>query len=316
IKGFSVFGPLAGPQNVSAAPGNLVLRGNLQADATAYFGSSVTVAGYGVFQSTVQITEGNLKYGSGASGKVLKSGGDGYVYWGDDESGAAALLGTPYRIRMENAAGTGLADSLLLQNAAGTGITLTDSSSMTISGELGVEGYGVFLSTVRFLGNAGVSTNLYFDNAAANVGRVLKASGNGFLYWGTDATGLATLGSPYYLQMVNADGDGLVNSLLLQNAGGTSLTMVSGSSLTVNDMLALGDADIDGKLNVDGTSTFVSSVTALGNTQLGNELTDLHGVNRAPEAGVALSVDSGGDPGDYAAKFYSGGSLAAWIKKK
>ena len=43
---------------------------------------------------------------------------------------------------------------------------------------------------------------------------------------------------------------------------------------------------------------------------------DALGINKAAEAGVALSVDSVGTSGNYAAKFYSGGSLAAWIKKK
>ena len=221
VKGFSVLGSTTGPQKVSPAPGNMVLRGNLQADATAYFGSSVTVAGYGVFQSTVQFT-----------------------------------------------------------------------------------------------GNTGAATNLYFDNAAANVGQVLKASSNGFLYWAADATGLSSLGSPYRLQMVSSAGGGLVDSMFIQNAGATNITMLSGSSLTVNGLMALNDVDFNNMLNVDGTSTFVSSMTAKGDTQQGDAVSDIHGINKVPEAGVGLAVDSAGTSGSYAAKFYSGGSLAAWIKKK
>jgi hypothetical protein len=316
IKGFSLFGPLAGPQNITAAPGNVVIRGNLQADATSYFGSSMTVAGYGVFQSTVQINEGNLKYGTGMAGKVLKSQGNGYVYWGDDNTGAAALAGTAYRIRMEDGTGTTLADSLLLQNAGGTNITLIGNSSMSVTGGLGVAGYGLFQSTVQFTGNTGNLTNLYIDNAGSNVGKVLKASSNGFLYWGTDNSGLTNIGSPYRLQMVNTTSDGLVDSAFLQNAAGTNITMVTGSSMTVNDLLALNDVNLAAKLNVGGAATFVSSVTVNGNTQLGDANTDLAGVNRAPEANVGLSVDSNGNSGSYVAKFYSGGALAAWIKKK
>lgn len=221
VKGFSVMGPLAGPQKIAAAPGNMVLRGNLQADATAYFGSSVAVAGYGVLQSTVQFT-----------------------------------------------------------------------------------------------GNTGALTNLFLDNAGANVGKVLKASANGFLYWASDNSGLTTIGNPFRLQMVNSTSDGLVDSMFLQNAAGTNITMISGSSFTVNDMLALSDVNFRARFNVEGASTLVSSVTAKGNTQFGDAVSDIHGINKIPEAGVGLAVDSDGASGSYVAKFYSGGVLAAWIKRK
>lgn len=324
VKGFSVFGPLAGPQNIVGAPGNVAIRGNLQADATAYFGSSITVAGYGVFQSTVQMTEGNLKYGNGISGKVLKSGGNGYAYWGDDNTGAAGLIGTAHRIRVEDAAGTGLADSILLQNVAGTGLTVqrTDmgAASMTVTGAFGVAGYGLFQSTVSFTGNIGDVTNIYMDNAAANVGRVLKASSNGFLYWGSDATGLATLGNAYYLQMVNGTGDGLINSSFQQNPVGGHITMVGTSSMTFNSLLAKGDLDVNGMLNVDGTSTLVSSVTARGSVQLGDTAgTDEVAINMTTadaRADAAMTVAGDVTSGAYVAKFYSGANMAAWIKKK
>ena len=85
-----------------------------------------------------------------------------------------------------------------------------------------------------------------------------------------------------------------------------------GGALNVN-----GDVDLNAKLNVDGTSTFVSSVTAKGDTQFGDATSDKHGVNRAPEANVGLVIDGpGATAADYTAKFYSGGALAAWIKKK
>jgi hypothetical protein len=324
VKGFSVFGPVAGPQNITAAPGNVAIRGNLQADATAYFGSSVTIAGYGVFQSTVTMVEGNLKYGAGAVGKVMKSNGNGFVYWGDDNTGSSALLGTAHRIRVEDAAGTGLADSILLQNAAATGITVQTAAlgaaSMTVTGAFGVQGYGNFLSTVSFLNNAGETTNIYMNNAAANVGRVLKASSNGFLYWGTDATGLATLGTARRIQMVNDAQNGLINSMFIQNALDTNITVMSGSSMTVNDLLALNDVAMKAKLSVDGAATFVSSVTAKGSVQLGDTPgTDEVAVNMAAgdaRATGALNVAGDTASGAFVAKFYSGADMAAWIKKK
>jgi hypothetical protein len=154
------------------------------------------------------------------------------------------------------------------------------------------------------------------------VGKVLKASSNGFLYWGTDNSGLTNIGNPYRLQMVNTTSDGLVDSALLQNAAGTNITMVTGSSLTVNNMMALNDVNLAAKLNVGGTSTFVSSVTVnstllvASDSQIGSANTNIHGVNKAAEANVGLAVDSNGNSGSYVAKFYSGGSLAAWIKHK
>ncbi|MBI5743147.1 MAG: hypothetical protein HY952_01225 [Elusimicrobia bacterium] len=307
VKGFTVFGATqAAPLlQIPVAPGNIFANGYVQVSSGMYVAGNSTFTAYGIFQSTVTMIEGNLKYGTAVSGKVLKSGGNGYVYWGDDTTGITSLNGTPYNIRMEDAAGTGLADSLLIQNPASTNITLINGSSMTVTGEFGVGGltrfngnmtaaaYGIFQSTVQFTGNTGALTNLYFDNAAANVGRVLKASANGFLYWGSDATGLSTLGSPYRLQMVNSAGDGLVDSMFIQNAGATNITMIAGSSMTFN-----------------------GAMNTTANVQLGDSTGDNHGVNRAPEAGVAMAVDGSGTSGTYAAKFYSNGSLAAWIKKK
>ena len=63
-------------------------------------------------------------------------------------------------------------------------------------------------------------------------------------------------------------------------------------------------------------ATITNDLYVEGNSQLGNEVTDLHSINRINESGVALSVDSNGASGSYAAKFYSGGALAAWIRKK
>lgn len=208
------------------------------------------------------------------------------------------------------------------------------AGSSTFTQRVEIQGYSVLKSTVQFTGNTGALTNLYFDNGAANDGKVLKASSDGFLYFGADNTGLASLGSPYRLQMVNAAGTGLVDSMFLQNAGGTNITMLAGSSMTVSDNFSangnvtLGDAAGDaitaigavtaqnGVAVTGGDVSVTNNLTVNGNAQLGNAVGDTHGINTAPEAGTALKVDSVGTAGNYAAKFYSGGSLAAWIKKK
>lgn len=262
IKGFTVFGPLAGPQVITSTNGNVAIRGNLQADSTAYFGSSVTVAGYGVLQSTVQ-----------------------------------------------------------------------------------------------FLNNTGNAVNLYFDNAAANTGKVLKATGNGFLEWAADQNTTMTFNTPYRLQMVNSTDDGLADTQFVQDGGGNSLSLMA-SSMTIKgngtDGLGVagavkldgntsvlnantftvgagastlggtlnvaGDADLDARLNVDGDATFASSATIKGVTQLGDTAgTDKVAVNMTSDDGRAtgaLNVAGGAGNGNFVAKFYSGADLAAWIKKK
>jgi len=330
VKGFTVFGATQSAPllQIPAAPGNIFANGYVQISSGLYVGGNSTFTAYGFFQSTVTMVEGNLKYGSGVAGKVMKSGGDGFVYWADDETGLAALSGTPYYLRMENAAGNSIVDSRLVQNAASTNITLIGGSSLTVTGAMGVDGalnvggiltsagYGVFQSTVQFMNNTGDVTNLYFSNGAANAGKVLKAASDGFLYWGQDNDSVLGMGTAYRLQMVNAAGDALENSAFLQNAAGSNITMVAGSSLTVNELLVQGDAELLAKLSVAGASTFVSSMTVRGNTQFGDTTADIHAINMAPETGVGLSVNSSGTGGNYAAKFYSGGSLAAWIKKK
>ena len=194
--------------------------------------------------------------------------------------------------------------------------------SVSVSSALNVLGTGIFLSTVTMLDG-----NLKYGSAPA--GKVLKSGGDGFVYWGNDNS-TPISGDPYYLVMFNATGDQIVNSRYLQNSAGTSVTLTAGSSLTVTGAFgAFGPSSLADTLDVAGIltardglivtgadTTITNDLYVEGNSQLGNEETDLHSINRASEPGVALSVESNGASGSYAAKFYSGGSLAAWIRKK
>lgn len=197
------------------------------------FASSVTVGGYGIFNSTVQMTEGNLKYGAGTPGQVMKSAGDGYVYWGMDNSGAVGLLGTPYRIRMENDLGDSLVDSKLLQNSVGTNITLIDNSSLTVTGAFNVAGS----TLVVYQGTVGIGTAT--PQAALDVVST-GTSVNDYAQVWRDSQGVirATMTANGVLY---ADGTGIRNVLAadpdkLPLAGGVlggALT-VNGSSITIN----------------------------------------------------------------------------------
>lgn len=228
-------------------------------------------------------------------------------------------------------AGTGSAAVNVASNLSVTG-TLNPYSSLAIGGAgysvtvastAYFNGYAVFQSTVQLAdGNLQIGTT-------APKGRVLKSQGNGFAYWGTENV-VPFTGTPYRLQMADGLGNELVNSLFLQNPAETNITLISGSSLTVTGNFGAagsgsfgGAVDVTGILNakagliVTGSNATISKdLFVEGNSQLGDATNDLHSINRSNEAGVALSVDSPGGSGSYAAKFYSGGTLAAWIKKK
>ncbi|MFA7009471.1 MAG: hypothetical protein WC204_11490, partial [Elusimicrobiales bacterium] len=157
--------------------------------------------------------------------------------------------------------------------------------------------------------------NVHF--AGGTAGQVLKKVAGGGMVWGNDATGLTALGTARRLQMVNDTNDGLINSMFIQNAGDTNITMYAASSMTILGAFeADGAAKMGSTLDVTGATT-LSSLLVTGNAQLGNAITDIHGVNGAPEANVALAVHGEStDSTKYAAKFYSNATLAAWIRHK
>lgn len=90
---------------------------------------------------------------------------------------------------------------------------------------------------------------------------------------------------------------------------------VSSANASASDMLLVVSS---GTLASQQVLTVNASgdLTAKGSARLGDSVNDIHGVNMAPAADTALSIAGQNVSGDYAAKFYSGAALAAWIKKK
>jgi len=80
--------------------------------------------------------------------------------------------------------------------------------------------------------------------------------------------------------------------------------------------VGIGTANPGAMLEVRSNAVIGGTLAVDGNIRLGDSTGDLTGINRAPETGVALSVDGDGTGGSYVVKFYSGGSLAGWIRKK
>lgn len=211
----------------------------VNAQSSFVAGSTFTAGAY--FQSISSFSNvANIHIAGGAANQVLKKvAGGGMVWANDNDGGAASITGTPRRVTMIDASGTGLVSSQFLQNGTDLGVTLMANSSMTVTGA--------------------------FEAAGAT-----KLNGN--------------------VNLGDATGDNITAAGLVTAQFGVSVTG--------------GDVAVTNNLNVDG------------NARLGNAVSDTHGINKAAEAGVALSVDSAGASGNYAAKFYSNGSLAAWIKKK
>jgi len=115
---------------------------------------------------------------------------------------------------------------------------------------------------------------------------------------------------------VAASSAGISGQLVVYGTSTLTGLVGMGGALNVN-----GDVDLNARLNVDLSATFVSSVTVKNDTQFGDATTEDHAINTVVEDGVALKVAGEGVAGKYVAKFYSGdpavaANLAAWIKKK
>jgi len=176
----------------------------------------------------------------------------------------------------------------------GATIALGDASTdlLTMNAQATFIGGSTFTTGAYFTGVSSFNNIANIHIAGGSANQVIKKLAGGGLAWGNDS-GLSEMGTPRRLQMVNDTDDGLIDSTFMQNATDTNITMLASSSMTV-----LGAFDTRGA------------------TQLGDAVTDIHGVNMAPAAGTALSVAGTANANEYAAKFYSGAALAAWIKKK
>ena len=329
VKGFSVFGATKSALNIPAAPGSMFVRGYVEVSSGMYVAGSSTFTSGAYFTGVSSFSDAaNIHIAGGAANQVLKKVAGGGLVWGDDTVGPGEIAGTPRRIVMFQTDGGGGADSLLQQDADDAGITTVGASSMTILGNFQANGAvtlgdaaadlltvnaqssfvrgSTFTAGAYFTGVSSFSDVANIHIAGGSINQVLKKVAGGGMAWANDTdTGVTVLGTARRLQMVNDTGDGLIDSTFQQNAADTSITMLATSSMTVL-----------GAFGANGAVTLGNTLAVADNVQLGNAASDIHAINRAVEAGVALSVDSVGTSGNYAAKFYSGGALAAWIKKK
>ena len=325
-------------------PSLFMQNSNAGTNITMISGSSLTING--PFESTGAVKLGNATAGAGdvtiaglaTVGSNLTVSGvtslNGLINLGDAAADLVTIRGP---VTVMSASSITVQGALEVDGAAkfdGSSITLGDAAAdlLTMNAQGTFVGGSTFTAGgVYFQGISSFSTvgKIYIPGAN-DVTKVLKSNLDGSLTWGADDTGDFTAGAQNWIPMYNSTG--LTASKLMQNLGNNGMTLVSGSSMTINGPFestgtvklgnataGAGDVTIAGLAAIGANLTVAGSATISGNVQLGNlETADIHGVNMTPVSNVALAVK--GDPATggtkYVAQFYSGNTLAAWIVKK
>lgn len=313
IKGFTVFGSTEADHalDIPKGPGNIYVNGYVQVSSGMYISGSST------FAARVSLPDpGNIFVVSGNPGEVLKKQADGSMGWGpDNDGGGGALTGLPLRLLVISNTGVGIVPSLFLQNSdAGTNITMVAGSSMTILGD-GTDGLGV-TGAVRVDGDLNVNGDVVMQGAGRVVIPGLPAAGTDaankdYVDFKTSQSGPWGRNDPAGAVFLSTAADSVGIGL----ASPAAKLHISSAGAAPGDMLVIissGPAAAQRIFMADAAG----SIFIKGNTQQGAASASFHGVNMAPAAGTALSVAGEDVSGDYAAKFYSGGSLAVWIKRK
>ncbi|PKM98884.1 MAG: hypothetical protein CVU79_01140 [Elusimicrobia bacterium HGW-Elusimicrobia-3] len=342
VKGFTVFGSTQTAYTGLAAPaaGDVVVNGYLAVSSGAYFvGGSTFAAGGAYFTGVSSFSNvANVHFGGGVAGQVLSKQAGGGMQWTNvSEMVSGDNLGSHIATTTLNMAAHDLEDAgyVTASSAALSGQLVVYGTS-TLTGNTGVGG------TLGVTGAAALNGNIALGDAASDIvtvnGQSSFVAGSTFsagAYF-TDISSFSDVAKVHF-------GGGAPDQVLKKAAGGgmqwTNVSdMVSGDNLgshiatttlqmANNEIMAAGHitassatltetfnvagaVDFDTTLNVDG------SATLRGNNQLGDAFTDDHGINVAAEDGVALKVAGEDVSNKYAAKFYSGANLAAWIKKK
>lgn len=196
------------------------------------------------------------------------------------------------------------------------------AGNVVVNGYLAVSSGAYFVQSSTFAGtvNLPAPTSLYVSGGSN--GQVMtKNATTGTMQWADVASMVSgdNLGNHIATTTLQMGNFGIVNvASITANGYITTYSSVTvGGAAGIGGVLNVnGDVDLNAKLNVDGSSTFVSSVTAQANTQIGDAYTDTHGVNMAPVADTGMVIAGQNVAGDYVVKLYSGALLSAWLRKK
>lgn len=169
------------------------------------------------------------------------------------------------------------------------------AGAIDMNGAFGVSGATTLGSTLNVSGATVLGSTLNVTGATV-LGSSLDVTGNGTVGGTLGVTGAAILSSTLNV----TGGVTLGNGLSVTGVTALSSNLVVNSTLDSADkstgaLVVVGGAGVGKNLNVGGT-------VGIGNT--------------VPDANTTLQVKGGEASGDYVAKFYSGTTMAAWIKKK
>lgn len=248
---------------------------------------------------------------NGATMTILGNGTDGLGVTGATKlNGNTSILGantltvgtglTSLGGALNVAGASTLTSSLTVNSSAAFGSGAT-KSTFTATGDLQVSSGGV----ITLLGNASKITlpNLpTLGTDAANKTYVDNQIGNGGPWTRDNAISAVKLSTI-------TDNVGIGIAVPVAKLQVSSANALAGDALLV---VSSGTAAAQQVLTVNASGDMM----AKGNAQLGGSVNNTHGVNMAPAADTALSIAGQSVSGDYAAKFYSGNALAAWIRKK
>ena len=216
-----------------------------------------------------------------------------------------------------------------------------------------VAGFTVFGTTTSAImyadgaGDVAIGGDLQVDTTAYFVGQSSFTSGPAsiFVQGGSDGQVMTYDSATGALEWTNVSalGDNLGNHIATEDLDMNSWNIINVSSISFLSGVEISSASaalgggifisthayINNNLYVAENVEITGTLTVDGNTQLGDGATDDHGINIAVEDGIALKIqgDTGGGAtaletiggaasGDYIAKFYSGGTMAAWIRTK
>jgi len=345
IKGYAVFGTVEAPQNIPAAPGNIFANGYVEISSGLYVNASSTFTAGIYINDVSSFTAGpsSIYISGGADGKILKyDGATGALYWDDDKGGVSGG-GTVDYLPIWGPDGATLKDSKISQAEVGTDTHVYVNADIHLSSSV-YFGSGANIST--FTENGGLrfyqgydmssgddydaATKKYVDDNISGAGPWQRIGAEVILDNIGDEVGVG-IAAPLAKLHVSSNNPNAGDFIFVVSSGplaANNIFTVKGDmssnllgTLTIAELLTAQN----GLSVTGGDAAITNNLTVNGNTTLGDAADDwivakssvtIDIAGGAVDDTSALTVKGTDSSGEYAAKFYSGADLAAWIKKK
>ena len=275
-------------QNTLTSSGTLTVEGATVLNDEVTFGSGIIIQGV-----TYRFPIGD----GSASGKVLKTDGNGNLSWSDDidtdndttytAGQGIELNGTVFSLAAAHS-GTTIEATVLL-----SGAHVHAQNALTSSGTLTVEGVTVLNDEVTFGSGIiiqGVTYRFPIGDGSAS-GKVLKTDGNGNLTWSDDTDTTIADTDTTYTAGQGIELNGTVFSLAAVHSGTTieATVLLSGAHVHAQNRLTS-----SGTLAVDGDAFFNNEVT-FGSGIIINGVTYVFPFGDGASSGKVLATDGSGN---------------------